>query len=462
MNHSTDQVGSKGTAAAVALLFAPALHPLLIPVVGVPSHLMWWVHVLPVALIAYVFGRRGAALVMLASLGLVVVGERLFGAGYGRPADGHTVAALAVALGFTNLLVVGFALYARGMTRRYRLLFDRSSIGILRVDGAGRIQAANPAAVELLGLDARSLRGRPFDEALGIDPPVSLREIERTSGWMGCLPATPGRNRSAYVLVVAVGQDEASGWQVLLVDRTIEVVQEQELERTSRLALLGEGLAGVAHEIKNPLMVIRGYATILRESAGGVDRERELLRIIEEQTDRIDALVMDLLGLARPAAEAKRFAVGALVEKIGRIQQVALGKAVRIVHRLDWNGEIAASPAKVEQILLNLVSNAADAVPAHAGEIRLVCRRAGEWIEFEVVDNGPGLPESLLDSAFQPYVTTKPAGQGTGLGLAISRRLATAMGGSLEARNLNPGGAAFTLRLPLHPSEADANTLALA
>ena len=101
------------------LLLAPALHPLLTPWVGVPSHLMWWIHVLPVALVAFRRGTSGGAAVMAASLVLVLAGERLFGAGYGSPADWGTAWALTVAVLATHLLVAGFALYARATAKRY-------------------------------------------------------------------------------------------------------------------------------------------------------------------------------------------------------------------------------------------------------------------------------------------------------------------------------------------------------
>jgi len=130
--------------AAGALLVAPAAHPLLMPFVGVPSHLLWWVHVLPVALVTYRWGRRGAAIALPVSAVLVIVGELAFGAGYGVSADWATVWALTTALGFTNLLVVSFALYARRTARRYQVLFDAALSGVIRTDGATRVEAANP------------------------------------------------------------------------------------------------------------------------------------------------------------------------------------------------------------------------------------------------------------------------------------------------------------------------------
>ena len=110
--------------------------------------------------------------------------------------------------------------------------------------------------------------------------------------------------------------------------------------------------------------------------------------------------------------------------------------------------------ARIEQILANLVSNAADSAPAGTGVIEVtLSAEVGDFF-LEVEDNGPGIAAEVADRIFDPFVTTKPAGEGTGLGLAISRRLATSMGGSLTAGRGSAGGARFTLRLPLPPQGA--------
>jgi len=106
----------------------------------------------------------------------------------------------------------------------------------------------------------------------------------------------------------------------------------------------------------------------------------------------------------------------------------------------------------LEQILVNLLSNATDALSPGTGEIEVTLREEGGDVIFEVSDNGPGIPAELGDRIFDPFVTTKPEGEGTGLGLAVSRRLAISMGGSLSAGKGSAGGALFTLRLPKDPA----------
>jgi len=172
---------------AVGSLFGvPVFHPFLIPWVGVPSHLLWWVHVLPVALITFRGGRAPAAAAFSLSTISVALGESFFGAGYGVPAPGETVWALTVALAGTNLLVVAFGLYARRYSNRFRVLFDRVRMGVVQVDSDDRIEGANPAALHLLGTDdGTSLLGRPVTTLVRVPGLDDLRALEESGPWTG-------------------------------------------------------------------------------------------------------------------------------------------------------------------------------------------------------------------------------------------------------------------------------------
>ncbi len=434
-------------AGAAALLLLPFLHPILIPVVGVPSHLLWFVHVLPVAMLTYTDGRRTGLVAVMVSAGLVVTGERLLGAGFFQSAPWETALSLGVAVTFTNVLLLGFALYARRVTARYRLLFDESATGIVQTTENGRVEAANPIAEGLLASD--SLEGRSLLGVLGSDL-RSMAELESKGGWPVCVEVgEPGYERDLYLVVTALRSDALdAGYHVLVADRSTEVLQQREIERSARLATLGEALAGVAHELKNPLTTIRGFAELGRDEAPPSGEARSMFATIKDEADRMTGLVQELLGYSRPRPDGECTRLDEVVCRVTRMQRIALGKDVRLVDRIEARGEVPVRGARIEQILLNLITNAADAGGSGV-TLTVTVRRTGERFEVEVADDGPGIAADVIETIFEPFFTTKPEGVGTGLGLAISRRLARAMGGDLTARNIEPRGAVFTLTVPI-------------
>lgn len=442
---------------AVGLLLAgPAAHPTLIPVVGVPSHLLWWVHVLPVAMVTYREGRGGAGALVALSAALVVLGERSFGAGYDQPADWATTGSLTVALTFTNILVAGFALYARRNVRQYEVLFDAAASGIIRTDKNFRVEAANPTALRLLALEWEEIRHRRMNEVPGLEklpPPIRLEQ----TGWEGAVHVeSDGRTSEVHLFAAAVSHDDPSGYQVLLMDRTAEVAQEREIERQGRLATLGEALAGVAHELKNPLSVITAWSSMAADSDMDEEEMREGFELVGEQASRMQELVQELLGYARPRDSAESVRVGQLVERLVRLERmVQKGRETRLEVDLRWTGEVEISVPKLEQILVNLLSNAADAAPDTNGRVELILWKEEGDVVIQVSDNGPGVDPEMRERIFDPFVTTKPEGKGTGLGLPISRRLARAMDGSLTVDEALGGGALFTLRFPVTGPTAD-------
>ncbi len=446
------------------LLLLPFLHPVLIPLVGAPSHLAWFAHALAVALITYRYGWAGAPWIVLLSILLVIWGERTFGTGYGDPAEWATAIALGIATLLVNTLMVGFAAYARAMTRRHTLLFSELTVGVLRLDRHHVVRAVNPEASRILSVEADNLVGRPVGEGLPSNWP-DIHEIEQGKGWNGTVRVGSGDEaEERHVIIFVLTLERPHAVQVLIVDRTLEVAQEQEIARQSKLASLGEALAGVAHEFKNPLQVISGYAELASHIEQDAETLRERFGKVKEQADRMNTMVQDLLGYSRRSSEDREEVdLGDLIHDVVAMERIALGKRIRLVEQIDWNGTICASASKVQQILLNFISNSADAMAEGGGTtITVRTARVDDHIEIEVSDDGPGVPEEFLDKVFQPFATTKEKGKGTGLGLAISMRFARSMEGEIVAANRSEGGASFTLQLPLTgdvcPREAGNNS----
>ncbi|MEM9067038.1 MAG: HAMP domain-containing sensor histidine kinase [Myxococcota bacterium] len=232
--------------------------------------------------------------------------------------------------------------------------------------------------------------------------------------------------------------------------RELEAAQEQVL-RSARLASVGRLAAGVAHEIGNPLAAILGLIELAQDDELDVETRHEFLARIQKETERINGIIRDLLDFARQDAEEAE-ATADLAEVVeNAVQLVAPQKDTRklaIERRVADSGVVRGSADRLTQVVLNLLLNAADALDGE-GEIVVEVSEEDGFALLAVSDSGPGIPDELLDTLFEPFVTSKPVGQGTGLGLAVCHTLVERLGGQIRAENSPEGGARFVVRLPL-------------
>lgn len=457
-----------GSAGLIGVL--PALHPLLRPVVGVPSHLLWFAHTLPVAMLAYTFGFRAAVLATLASVIGVAGGERLFGAGYGIAADEATVLALSTAVGLTDSLVGAFALAVRQEQARRR---DQAQVvtaalstfpeAMLLLDANEIIQYANGAARRLFGTQPGELAGSPFRQLLapgGEVEPVAASAADRRQAVPVVARTVNGRPFAAELAVSPV-RDAAVrpiAYLVTVRDQSDRVRAEQARRRTETLSELGATIASIAHELNNPLASVVAYAELLQEASGLSEQAASDLRTIAHEARRAAGIARQLLNLVRRGEQPRRpVDVNELVERTLRARAASFaahGIQVRFQPRAGLP-LVSAVPGEIEQVLVNLLANAEQAMheARGRGQLEVFTRPAGEGVEVVVKDDGPGIEPDHLPRLFESFFTTKPVGVGTGLGLAIARRIARDHGGELSAESELGRGATFTLRLPAAASE---------
>jgi PAS domain S-box-containing protein len=229
---------------------------------------------------------------------------------------------------------------------------------------------------------------------------------------------------------------------------------ETQLIQAEKLAAMGQMLAGVAHELNNPLTAILGASELLRERQGVDDNTKRQLEMTHRQARRAARIVQNLLEFSRPASPQKKtLDLNVVIDRTLQLQDHSLRRNNVEVEFQAVPGlpPIVGDANQLIQIFLNLISNAEQAIREArlSGRIQIRLGRSGNRVTATVQDDGIGIPPEVLPKLFDPFFTTKRPGGGTGLGLSICMSIVREHGGNIEASSLPAGGAAFTVTLPV-------------
>ncbi|MBL4633650.1 MAG: PAS domain S-box protein, partial [Kofleriaceae bacterium] len=253
----------------------------------------------------------------------------------------------------------------------------------------------------------------------------------------------------------------ASRTLVMLRDLSERSRLEAQMRITDRLSSVCSLAAGMAHEINNPIAFIKGnleyIAEILEEKGLGKELEDVHAAVFEsiEGVLRVATIVQDMQALARiQPKESSAIDLSGTVHSAIKLTSHETTRRAKLVVDIAENLIVVADAANLHQILINLLINAAEAMPEelhHENTLRVTCVQRDEHTALvEIHDSGPGIPEDKLAEVFDPFYTTKEVGQGTGLGLSSSRQLVSAMNGTLELENHADGGLVARMILPSH------------
>jgi two-component system sensor histidine kinase HydH len=330
-------------------------------------------------------------------------------------------------------------------------LVSRMPIGLVAVGQDGRVTAVNAIAEATLGVRAADVIGLPVkaviplvlaDTLAGADSPVEKEVL---------CPLTDGRRIPMDVSAANLADEngERFGQVILFKDLTEIRALRQELEKNRRLASVGRLAAGVAHEIRNPLSSIKGFATYFKEKYRESDKDQEIAGIMIQEVNRLNRVVGQLLEFSRPLRlHTQQVALKPFVEDTFRLVAPQSSQA-KVTMALDMTDEslcLDMDSDKMSQVMLNLFLNALDAMP---GGGRLTVRVSADGdgsIAIRVMDTGTGVDPRDQPHIFEPYYSTKRTG--TGLGLAIVHNIVKAHQGNILVERRTGGGTMVEITLP--------------
>lgn len=346
------------------------------------------------------------------------------------------------------------------------MLVENMPVGLLAIDDQGRITSFNQAAESIFQLSHRQTIGEKADNllpgpfrsllrqaqddigSLAIGKGIIEREIEYLSEDGRCVPLE--------VIGTALEDDKGSFLGYVILFRDMSEVQElkKEVARSQRLASLGSLAAGIAHEIRNPLSSIKGFATYFKERYRNNLEDQKTADIMVQEVERLNRAIGQLLEFARPMNLSAQWTSPQtlVLDTLRMIEGEAREKNIAIEVDLPSGiGEIMVDTDRIKQVLLNLYLNATGAMEDGGTLSVALSRMDAATVRLDISDTGAGIDSRDLPHIFDPYFTTKPSG--TGLGLAIVHKIIEAHHGKVRVESESGRGTTISVFFPLSPED---------
>jgi len=369
------------------------------------------------------------------------------------------------------ILLLGMAgvvslFWAQSYSRSRKLLQDSRAFasemvanlpeGIIVTDPDRIISFINPIALAMLGLDHSRSIGRPAEEILPVQLNRLMAAISKEQKIVEqelSFPDQEGFELTAAVSVTDIISEDGDfvGTMFILRDLTQIRRLQATVQKQEKLAAIGNLAAGVAHEVRNPLSSIKGYATYFGSLFAEDSEKKKAAEVMTAEVERLNRVISELLEIARPSDIKPtmtdiRFL---LTSSIRLVQQEADNAGVRIQTLIDEAiAPCVLDPDRLTQALINLYINGIQAMP-NGGELSIAARATENNLVISVSDTGIGMPDEQLGKIFDPYYTSKNTG--TGLGLAIVSKVVEAHDGTIEVHSAEQKGTRFTITLPRKP-----------
>lgn len=381
--------------------------------------------------------------------------------------DGLTLFAHAVGLALENATLFQHLTESEG---RYRTVLESSPVAIMGLSREHRITTWNRGAELIFGYRSDEVIGKPLTALFPVSSAESFRSLLAEVMQKGSLRDYPiaGLTRNREVLDLSLSWGGAypdfwmnKEWSVVIRDVTEGKKLQKQIIRSEKLSVVGQLISSIAHELNNPLQAVVGYAQLLSMDLGsGPDKSGEHksstedLQMIVENALRCRKIIDNLLLFVRHGeVEKKAVRVEDAIRASLELLDYKLKKVdnIRVEVEIDPQiPKVKADLQQIQQVFVNLVNNACDAMTGWSGAktLRIQAARNDRLVRVQVADSGPGIPEHVRERIFDPFFTTKSEGKGTGLGLSISRQIIEEHGGRIGFRSEPGQGTTFWLELP--------------
>src|SRR5438876_2584084 len=333
--------------------------------------------------------------------------------------------------------------------REWEKTVDAISQAICIVDAHGTVRRANRVFAELIQVPVTAIPGRPW---LGLVPPAWADPVARALA--EAAPTSVEIRFGERILLLAMIPMAEPGYAVLVFEVQTERRRLQEqLIQSEKMSAIGQLIAGVAHDLNNPLASVVGFSDFLAELGDIPPQFAEPLQVIRQEAERAATIVKNLLSFARSQeGERKRQPIGSILESTLALlrNQLMANKVEATLEVEPGLPDVEVNGNQIKQVFVNLINNANQAIAADApsGRIWVAAKPQRDGVAVSITDSGPGMTEEIAGHVFEPFFTTKGEGEGTGRGLSVCHGIVKEHGGRISLITKPGVGATFTVELP--------------
>src|SRR5881296_3497237 len=334
--------------------------------------------------------------------------------------------------------------------REWEQTVDAFNHAICYVDPQGAVRRANRVFANLIKLPVTALPGRPWVTLL---PPSWVESVTRLLAPTPSEASVEVRAGDRTLLVTAIPTGEPGAAVLLFEDQSEKRRLQDQLLQSEKMSAIGQLIAGVAHDLNNPLASVVGFSDFLAEGVEIPPALREPLQVIRQEAERAATIVKNLLSFARSQeGERRRQSIKPILEStLQLLANQLMASRIEATLRVEAGlPDVEVNGNQIKQVFVNVINNGAQAIAetGQGGRIWVTAKRWLDGVAVSVTDSGPGIPEEIAARVFEPFFTTKPEGKGTGLGLSICQGILKEHGGRLTLEAKPGAGATFIVELP--------------